>query len=150
MPNLNLRLGWETNRLSRRRRRGGRNWKSAESFGAGTSSSPLAHVPGLRQELWRRKEIRSTSVHISLSLWGTTHCPPHVYARLPASLGAPRRSWSGMDEGMIRAMRRYLTEGGGVGEGQAVVVGTHWEQVPWAGEEARRFWICEGVALLDE
>ena len=68
MPNSDLRLGWETIRLSRRRRRGGRNWKSAESFDAGTSSSPLAHVPGLRQELWRRKENRSTSVHISLSL----------------------------------------------------------------------------------
>ncbi|EDR07852.1 uncharacterized protein LACBIDRAFT_327599 [Laccaria bicolor S238N-H82] len=40
--------------------------------------------------------------------------------------------WSGMDEGMICAMRRYLTQGGGVGEGQAVVVITHWdEEVPW-------------------
>ena len=29
-----------------------------------------------------------------------------------------------------------------------MVVITHWEEVPWAGEEARRFWICEGVALL--
>ena len=53
--------------------------------------------------------------------------------------------WSGMDEGMISAVRRYLTEGGGVGEGQAVVVITHWdEEVPWVGEEVRRFRIWEG------
>ena len=44
MPNLNLRLGWKMNRLSRRRGRGGRKWKSCESFDAGTSSPPLAHV----------------------------------------------------------------------------------------------------------
>ena len=53
--------------------------------------------------------------------------------------------WSGMDEGMISAVRRYLTEGGGVGEGQAVVVITHWdEEVPWVGEEVRRFRLWEG------
>lgn len=55
-----------------------------------------------------------------------------------------------MDQGMIFDVRRFLAEGGGVGEGQAVVVITHWKEVPWVGEEARRFWICEGVALLDE
>ena len=55
--------------------------------------------------------------------------------------------WSGMDEGMISAVRRYLTEGGGVGEGQAVVVITHWEEeVPWVGEEVRRFRLSEGTA----
>ena len=53
--------------------------------------------------------------------------------------------WSGMDEGMIGAVRRCLTEGGGVGEGQAVVVITHWEEeVPWVGEEVRRFRLSEG------
>ena len=53
--------------------------------------------------------------------------------------------WSGMDEGMISAVRRYLTEGGGVGEGQAVVVITHWDgEVPWVGEEVRRFRLLEG------
>ncbi|KIJ90822.1 hypothetical protein K443DRAFT_686475 [Laccaria amethystina LaAM-08-1] len=53
--------------------------------------------------------------------------------------------WSGMDGGMISAVRRYLTEGGGIGEGQAVVVITHWEEeVPWVGEEVRRFRICQG------
>ncbi|CAA7263116.1 unnamed protein product [Cyclocybe aegerita] len=74
--------------------------------------------------------------------------------------------WSGMDGGMVRAARAYLrgegestdepgeeVEGGGakggekegqgmrgVDETQAVVVITHWEEeVPWEGEEVRRF-----------
>ncbi|KAJ7690200.1 P-loop containing nucleoside triphosphate hydrolase protein [Mycena rosella] len=39
--------------------------------------------------------------------------------------------WSGMDGRMVRAARAYL-RGGGIGEGQAVVVVTHLEEeVPW-------------------
>ena len=50
----------------------------------------------------------------------------------------------GMNEGMICAVRKYLTEGG-AGEGQAVVVITHWdEEVAWMGEEVGRFRIWEG------
>ena len=46
--------------------------------------------------------------------------------------------WSGMREFMMSSVRRYLTEGDGAGEGQAVVVITHWEEdVPWVGEEDR-------------
>jgi ABC-type molybdenum transport system ATPase subunit/photorepair protein PhrA len=54
-------------------------------------------------------------------------------------------AWSGMDDGMIAA-RRYLrgdfavdTDGygmAGIGQDQAVVVITHWEdEVPWIREE---------------
>jgi ABC-type molybdenum transport system ATPase subunit/photorepair protein PhrA len=40
--------------------------------------------------------------------------------------------WSGMDESMVRAARRYLRNGG-VKDDQAVVVITHWEEeVPWS------------------
>ena len=48
-------------------------------------------------------------------------------------------AWSGMDDGMITAERRYLRGGfaggyhgmSGIGEKQAVVVITHWEdEVP--------------------
>jgi len=47
--------------------------------------------------------------------------------------------WSGMDDRMILAARRYL-RGAGVGEDQAVIVITHWEdEVPWTGEEVQRF-----------
>ena len=53
-------------------------------------------------------------------------------ARLPASLVLLDEVWSRMDEGMISAVGRYLTEPGGVGERQAVVVITH-------GLRARQF-----------
>lgn len=48
--------------------------------------------------------------------------------------------WSGMDEGMVRAARKYLREGG-VGDDQGVVVITHWEdEVPWGEEDGvKRF-----------
>ncbi|KAK1226497.1 hypothetical protein PQX77_010523 [Marasmius sp. AFHP31] len=48
--------------------------------------------------------------------------------------------WSGMDEGMVEAARRYL-RGEGVGKDQAVVVITHWEEeVPWGDADGvRRF-----------
>ncbi|EDR07849.1 uncharacterized protein LACBIDRAFT_327596 [Laccaria bicolor S238N-H82] len=52
--------------------------------------------------------------------------PPHACFGIPAPVGASRR--------------------GGVREGQAVVVITHWdEEVPWGGEGVRPFRIWEGV-----
>ncbi|KAL4079310.1 P-loop containing nucleoside triphosphate hydrolase protein [Scleroderma citrinum] len=53
--------------------------------------------------------------------------------------------WSGMDDAMVRAGRRYLCKGG-VGPDQAVVVISHWEEeVPWGGEDGlRRFRLEEG------
>ena len=55
--------------------------------------------------------------------------------------------WSGMDEAMVRAARRYLREGGGVTEEQAVVVITRWEdEVPWEEEDGvRKFILNNGV-----
>jgi ABC-type molybdenum transport system ATPase subunit/photorepair protein PhrA len=52
--------------------------------------------------------------------------------------------WSGMDEGMVRAARKYLREGG-VSDDQGVVVITHWEdEVPWDEEDGvRRFKLGE-------
>ncbi len=58
--------------------------------------------------------------------------------------------WSGMDEGMVRAARAYL-RGDGIGEKQAVVVVSHWEdEVPWGAEDGvKRFKLegGEGVVL---
>lgn len=53
--------------------------------------------------------------------------------------------WSGMDENMVRAARRYLCEGG-VGSDQAVVVISHWEEeVPWTVRDGlRRFKLDDG------
>ncbi|ETW74686.1 ABC transporter [Heterobasidion irregulare TC 32-1] len=54
--------------------------------------------------------------------------------------------WAGMDEGMIKAARRYLKEDG-VGIDQGVVVISHWEEeVPWGkAEGVRRFRLDDGV-----
>ncbi|KAH7883338.1 P-loop containing nucleoside triphosphate hydrolase protein [Phlebopus sp. FC_14] len=53
--------------------------------------------------------------------------------------------WSGMDDGMVRAARRYLRHGG-VGPDQAVVVISHWEEeVPWSVQDGlRRFRLEDG------
>lgn len=52
--------------------------------------------------------------------------------------------WAGMDDGMIRAAREYL-RGEGVGEEQAVVVVSHWEdEVPWGVEDGVRRFRLEG------
>lgn len=43
--------------------------------------------------------------------------------------------WSGMDEGMVSAAKKYLREGG-VTKDQAVIVITHWEdEVPWGVQD---------------
>ncbi|KAH0588592.1 hypothetical protein J132_08977 [Termitomyces sp. J132] len=57
--------------------------------------------------------------------------------------------WSGMGEGMVRAARRYLREGG-VGPEQGVIVVTHWEEeVPWGTEDGvKRFKIDGGVGQV--
>ena len=60
--------------------------------------------------------------------------------------------WAGMDDGMICAAREYL-RGEGVGEEQAVVVVSHWEdEVPWGVEDGvKRFRLDggEGAVLLE-
>ncbi|KDR69798.1 hypothetical protein GALMADRAFT_145195 [Galerina marginata CBS 339.88] len=48
--------------------------------------------------------------------------------------------WSGMDEDVIAAARRYLRTADGLNDNQAVVVITHWEdEVPWTGDEVKKF-----------
>lgn len=52
--------------------------------------------------------------------------------------------WSGMDEGMVAAARTYL-RGDGIGEEQAVVVVSHWEdEVPWGVEDGVKKLRLEG------
>ncbi|KAL0573153.1 hypothetical protein V5O48_008807 [Marasmius crinis-equi] len=53
--------------------------------------------------------------------------------------------WSGMDEGMVEAARRYL-RGDGIGRDQAAVVITHWEgEVPWGDADGvKRFRLSQG------
>ncbi|KAL4241929.1 hypothetical protein ABKN59_000572 [Abortiporus biennis] len=56
-------------------------------------------------------------------------------------------AWSGMDEEMVEAARKYLREGGGLQDGQACVVISHWEEeVPWGWNDGvRRFQLIDGV-----
>ena len=111
--------------------------KRGELLGAVTSSLPWAHAPGLPHEL--RKQAKNSQhdglrpspgeQRIVLLMRALVSRPPVVLID---------EVWSGMDEGMIFALRRYWTEGDGAGEGQAVVVITHWEEdVLWVGEEVR-------------
>jgi len=57
--------------------------------------------------------------------------------------------WSGMDEGMILAARKYLREGA-VSSDQAVVVISHWEdEVPWGNiDDVKRFELENGVGTV--
>ena len=111
------------NRLRWRGRRGGGKCKSGKSLGAGRSSSPLAHEPGPRQDPETEKEFaagRFTSLSpgeqcIVLLMRALVSRPPLVLLD---------EGWSGMDDSVISAGWRSLTEGGGVRE-QAVVVITH-------------------------
>jgi hypothetical protein len=49
-----------------------------------------------------------------------------------------------MDEGMVDAARAYL-RGDGIGEDQAVVVVSHWEdEVPWGVEDGVKKFRLEG------
>ena len=57
--------------------------------------------------------------------------------------------WSGMDEGMVKAVWRYLADGGGgLLPTQACVVISHWEdEVPWTkADGVRRMLLKDGVA----
>lgn len=56
-------------------------------------------------------------------------------------------AWAGMDEGMVQAARTYLREGGGLEDGQACIVVSHWEEeVPWGREDGvRRFRLEDGI-----
>lgn len=55
-------------------------------------------------------------------------------------------AWAGMDEPMVLAARKYLREGGGLDDGQACIVISHWEEeVPWTREDGvRRFQLTDG------
>jgi len=53
---LGFELGMGNGPAEQEKEKWGRKWKSGKSFGAGMSSPPLAHEPGLPQELQRQKK----------------------------------------------------------------------------------------------
>ncbi len=54
-------------------------------------------------------------------------------------------AWAGMDEGMVKAARKYLRDGA-LQDGQACIVVSHWEEeVPWGREDGlKRFRLENG------
>ena len=124
------------------------NSGDSEGLSSKAFSPPWAHAPGLPHELRKQKKnsqrdgLRPSpgEQRIVLLMRALVSRPPVVLID---------EVWSGMGEGMIFALRRNWTEGDGAGEGQAVVVITHWEEdVPWVGEEVRLGRVR--VVLLDE
>ena len=134
-----------------------------------------AFVPGGEEEKWRLERMRHVLASLGPGAWGTTGSgedqDPETFAQrtfvdLPvgeqrmvllmrALVARPKlvlldEVWSGMDEGMVRAARRYLRSEEGVGRDQAVVVITHWEEeVPWGDEDGlRRFGLEGGVGSV--
>ncbi|KAI0688994.1 P-loop containing nucleoside triphosphate hydrolase protein [Cytidiella melzeri] len=55
-------------------------------------------------------------------------------------------AWAGMDDGMVQAARTYLRDGG-LEDGQACIVVSHWEEeVPWGREDGvKRFRLQNGL-----
>ena len=127
MMSLSSSSGWQTNRLRRRRRNGRRALKSGELLGAVTFSPPWAHAPGLPHELSKQKnDSQRDGLRPSPGERRIVFLMRALVSRPPVML--IDEVWSGMDEGMIFAVRRYFTEGDGAGGGQAVLVITHWEE----------------------
>lgn len=59
-------------------------------------------------------------------------------------------AWAGMDEGMVKAARTYLREGG-LENGQACIVVSHWEEeVPWSRQDGvQRFRLDQGSGQVE-
>ncbi|KAG7452169.1 P-loop containing nucleoside triphosphate hydrolase protein [Guyanagaster necrorhizus] len=57
--------------------------------------------------------------------------------------------WSGMDEGMISAAKKYLREGG-ITKDQAVVIITHWQdEVPWGVQDGvKKIRLVKGQGII--
>jgi ABC-type molybdenum transport system ATPase subunit/photorepair protein PhrA len=60
-------------------------------------------------------------------------------------------AWAGMDGAQVAAARAFLRSARGVGDGQAVVVVSHWEEeVPWGPGEVKRITMEGGRAVVEE
>ncbi|KAI9441834.1 P-loop containing nucleoside triphosphate hydrolase protein [Lactarius indigo] len=133
--------------------------------GLGASGELSAH-----ERAWREERVWEVLRGLGPHTWGASVGGERVeefaqrsFAALPAGVqgvvllmralvGRPPlvlldEVWAGMDDGMVRAARAYLRDGVGVGEDQAVVVVSHWEdEVPWGVEDGvKRFRLERGV-----
>lgn len=133
--------------------------------------------PGGVQEKWRIRRVWEVLAGLGPRAWqgrvpdGTVGVPEDIaFAKLHfvdltpgeqgivllmrALVGRPPivlldEVWAGMDEGMVKAVWRYLADGGGgLLPTQACVVISHWEdEVPWTRTDGvRRLLLKDGVA----
>jgi hypothetical protein len=126
-----------------------RCWEVLEALGPASWNS--SHPPKSLQRQPSAETLAFASDHFS----GISPGEQRLVLLMRALVGRPPlvlldEAWSGMDDGMIAAARRYLRGGfavdanghgmAGIGKDQAVVVITHWEdEVPWVGEEVKKF-----------
>ena len=153
----------EIKREEIRKWRVGRCWEVLEALGPTSwqhsSSLPPTSLPSQLKKTQACTEETITFASIPFS--SISPGEQRLVLLMRALVGRPPlvlldEAWSGMDDGMMSAARRYLrgdfaaaapptcadhgTAGVGVGEDQAVVVITHWEdEVPWVGEEVKKF-----------
>ena len=128
-----------------------RCWEVLEALGPASWNSFLP-LDLLHSQL-RTPPSPKTSAFASINFSSISPGEQRLVLLMRALVGRPPlvlldEAWSGMDDRMIAAARRYLrgefTVGGdgmaGIEEDQAVVVITHWEdEVPWVREEVKKF-----------
>ena len=139
----------EARREDIRKWRVGRCWEVLEALGPTSWITSLP--PKSLQSQLKTQPSPETVAFASIHFSSISPGEQRLVLLMRALVGRPPlvlldEAWSGMDDGMIAAARRYLrgefTDGmaGGIGEDQAVVVITHWEdEVPWMGEEVKKF-----------
>jgi len=136
----------EARREEIRKWRMGRCWEVLEALGPASWTLKSSSLSQLKTQP-SPETVAFASIHFSSISPGEQR----LVLLMRALVGRPPlvlldEAWSGMDDGMITAARRYLrgddlTYGmAGIGEDQAVVVITHWEdEVPWVREEVKKF-----------
>ena len=142
----------EARRREIRKWRVGRCWEVINALGPASwwNPSPSSPFPSYLKALpyQLRKEPSPESVPFaSIAFSSISPGEQRLVLLMRALVGRPPlvlldEAWSGMDEAMIAAARRYLRGDliNGIEEDQAVVVITHWEdEVPWVGEEVKKF-----------
>jgi len=114
-----------------------RCWEVLEALG------PASWDPESLRFLLKRQPSPQSFAFASIDFSSISPGEQRLVLLMRALVGRPPlvlldEAWSGMDERMIAAARRYLRDC--IEEDQAVVVITHWEdEVPWVGEEVKKF-----------
>ncbi|KAJ8516927.1 hypothetical protein ONZ45_g5813 [Pleurotus djamor] len=97
---------------------------------------------------WRVKQVWDVIEKLGPASWDISiESEQRMVLLMRALVGKPKlvlldEVWSGMDEGMINAARSYLR--GSLGDDQAVVVITHWEnEVPWGNEDGVKRYLLD-------